>query len=83
MAHMTDNTRDTISQVIVRLPEDIAVRLEVLTDMYRERSLLKGIKVGRATVAREAIMLGLPILERKFAKNVEPKAPQPKKAPSK
>lgn len=64
---MSDNVRDTGSQVIVRLPSQFYARLERLTQIYMKRSLL-GVKIGKATVAREAMLLGLPLLESKFEK---------------
>ena len=63
---MSDKQSDRVYQVIVRLPEDTANRLLTLTEKYMRRSVLTGIKVGRATVAREAIILGLPLLEKRF-----------------
>jgi hypothetical protein len=65
---MPDNVRSPVYQVIVRLPIDAADRLDKLTEMYVKRSLLKGVKIGKATVGREALLLGLPLLEKKFAK---------------
>lgn len=62
---MSDNAREAGYQVIVRLPPEMYETLERLTATYTKRSVL-AVRVGKATVAREAIALGLPLLEAKF-----------------
>jgi hypothetical protein len=49
----------------VRLPTDVADKLASLADRYTSTSPL-GVRVGKATVAREAIVRGLPLLEREL-----------------